>query len=131
MHCAPRSNTYLPPFLPQDAIGALGGKRDSPSDDGGSSHGSDPGQHLIAADQPTGDYRRGQRFKRVARMLMGEGFKASIRRFKWKVWGAAAFITIVTIVCFVYMFLMIGTLQVEVQTLEKTGSAGDMVRSGP
>lgn len=108
----------------RDAEFALGGQRRSPSDDGGSSqYTEDVKLNSAEAGQST-DFRRGQRFKRVSKMLMGEATLRNLKIFKYQAWGTAMFTIVVNVACFVSMYILLSQQQINIVALNAIGEMG-------
>ena len=105
----------------RDAEHALGGKRRSPSDDGANSENTEDVKLTSEEAGQATDYRRGQRFKRVAKLLMSEATLRGLKMFKYQAWATALFAIAINVACFVTMYVLLIEQQHKVEILNEIG----------
>ncbi|GAX73347.1 hypothetical protein CEUSTIGMA_g800.t1 [Chlamydomonas eustigma] len=94
-------------------------------DDGASSQGTEDQGLDPAADGQDTDYRRGQRFKKVSRMLTTDAALHGVKMFKYKAYVAIAFVVAVTVASFVTMMSLLSDQTTGVTTLNNIGNIGN------
>jgi hypothetical protein len=99
-------------------------------DDGASSQGTeDQGLDPAAEGQDT-DYRRGQRFKKVSRMLTTDAALHGVKLFKYKAYVAIAFVVAVAVASFVTMMSLLSNQTTGVTTLNDIGETTRSFKEG-
>ncbi|GAX73356.1 hypothetical protein CEUSTIGMA_g809.t1 [Chlamydomonas eustigma] len=90
---------------------------------GGSVQGSED-QHGTGTDLQDTDYRRGKRFKKVSRLLMSEAAQRGVKIYKYLSYAAMVYVTVISVICFVVMYLLLVSQTSSVQALNVIGTVG-------
>mmetsp|Transcript_29309 Transcript_29309/g.64857 ORF Transcript_29309/g.64857 Transcript_29309/m.64857 type:complete len:2212 (+) Transcript_29309:218-6853(+) len=101
---------------------SAGQAKDADKDDARSEGGASSVQDATDANQQM-DYKRGQRFKKVARLLQSAGAQKMLKRFRVAAYCVAAAVAVIQVVCFIVLYVLIGKQRDSVSDLDQLGRA--------